>query len=220
MRSVTSRSHRTIPNEVLHNLPSSKVTDRTLELEPWFWLANLLQRANNERTLSDKELRQETSRLARRFKADSRSHRLEQVRQTFVLRIGLRDPDAWLHRLTQKVASTLDFYANQSRAKVSIVNFETWATLEVDDHGRVGVTLPDPFNDFLSHLQGAEVGRIRLCENCAAFFYAKRTDQKACSKRCNSARRVRAWRNKRDRYEYARKLKSAGVSRMAEDEAL
>jgi len=69
----------------------------------------------------------------------------------------------------------------------------------------------DPFKDFLVALEGVEAVRVRQCPVCRHFFYALRKDQKACSKRCNSARRVRDWRANQASHEYQRKLRSAGL---------
>jgi hypothetical protein len=69
----------------------------------------------------------------------------------------------------------------------------------------------DPFKDFLAALQGVEAVRVRQCPMCSRFFYALRKDQKACSKRCNAARRVRDWRANQARHEYRRKLSGAGL---------
>jgi hypothetical protein len=43
------------------------------------------------------------------------------------------------------------------------------------------------------------------------FFFALRKDQQACSRRCNSSRRVREWRANQTHYEYRRKLRGAGI---------
>jgi hypothetical protein len=53
--------------------------------------------------------------------------------------------------------------------------------------------------------------RVRQCPVCKGFFFALRKDQKACSTRCNAARRVRQWRANQVQYEYRRKLRSAGL---------
>jgi len=77
--------------------------------------------------------------------------------------------------------------------------------------GTVTTRWVDPFKDFLAALEGVEVVRLRQCPICSRFFYALRKDQKACSKRCNAARRERDWRANQSSYEYQRKLKSAGL---------
>jgi predicted nucleic acid-binding Zn ribbon protein len=78
--------------------------------------------------------------------------------------------------------------------------------------GRIDAKAFDPYRDFfLLALSGSEVSRHRECEVCKSFFYAIRLNQSACSKRCNSVRRVRNWREKQATYEQSRKFKSAGV---------
>ena len=77
--------------------------------------------------------------------------------------------------------------------------------------GRVETQWVDPYKDFLSALEGVEAGRVRQCPECRHFFFALRKDQQACSRRCNSSRRVREWRANQARYEYRRKLRGAGI---------
>jgi hypothetical protein len=69
----------------------------------------------------------------------------------------------------------------------------------------------DPYKHFLSALEGVEAGRVRQCLECRRFFFALRKDQQACSRRCNSSRRVREWRENQTHYEYRRKLRGAGI---------
>jgi len=78
-------------------------------------------------------------------------------------------------------------------------------------NGTVTTKWVDPFKDFLAALDGVEAVRVRQCPVCGRFFYAFRKDQKACSKRCNSSRRVRDWRANQASHEYQRKLRSAGL---------
>jgi len=77
--------------------------------------------------------------------------------------------------------------------------------------GVVATQYLDPYNDFLVALKGVSATRVRQCPVCNHFFFALREDQKACSKRCNAARRVREWRANQARYEYRRKLTEAGL---------
>jgi hypothetical protein len=77
--------------------------------------------------------------------------------------------------------------------------------------GRVETHWVDPYKDFLGALEGVEPGRVRQCPECRRFFFALRKDRQACSKRCNSSRRVREWRANQARYEYRRKLRGAGI---------
>ena len=76
---------------------------------------------------------------------------------------------------------------------------------------------PEPLRRaFMKALEGAETRRIRRCPICERIFYAVRETQKACSQRCNATRRVRAWRTNQAKYEYARKLRLAGVESQSE----
>jgi len=96
-----------------------------------------------------------------------------------------------------------------SNSRASI--WAQFVTLREKD-GRVYVNVFDPYNEFfLLALRGSEVSRHRTCEVCGNFFYAIRLNQRACSKRCNSVRRVRNWREKQATHEQNRKFKSAGV---------
>ena len=92
--------------------------------------------------------------------------------------------------------------------------YQTPATSRSEIWMRKGVVTTlwiDPFKDFLAALDAVEAERVRQCPRCRRFFYALRKDQKACSKRCNAARRVRDWRANRRRHEYRRKLRKAGL---------
>lgn len=86
----------------------------------------------------------------------------------------------------------------------------SWSAIWMTD-GVVTTLWADPFRDFLAALKGVEAKRVRQCPTCGHFFYALRKDQKACSKRCNAARRVRDWRANQARHEYRSKLRGAGL---------
>lgn len=47
------------------------------------------------------------------------------------------------------------------------------------------------YQQFLDHLNGAELTRLKRCPVCSRFFWARRSDQEACAKRCANVRRVR-----------------------------
>ena len=78
--------------------------------------------------------------------------------------------------------------------------------------GRIASHWAAPFCDFLTALEGFEAACLRQCAVCSRFFAALRKDQKACSKRCNTSRRVRQWRMHQALYEYRRKLRGAGLA--------
>jgi hypothetical protein len=69
----------------------------------------------------------------------------------------------------------------------------------------------DPFADFLRAVGGVEARRIGICPICRRFYFAIRSDSRTCSRGCGTALRVREWRVNQNKYEYNRKLKSAGV---------
>jgi hypothetical protein len=66
--------------------------------------------------------------------------------------------------------------------------------IRVNEKGEVGL-VPSPV---FEALQGVEADRIRECENvkCRRIFWAARSDQPCCSKKCANARRVQRWRDK------------------------
>ncbi len=77
--------------------------------------------------------------------------------------------------------------------------------------GRINLRLGGPFATFVDALNGAEAERIRRCTVCPNIFYALRSDQEACSKRCNATRRARLWRANQAKYEQTRKEKPETV---------
>jgi hypothetical protein len=92
------------------------------------------------------------------------------------------------------------------------------ATIEAPSYIRLsGILLrvdPDgispEFADSLDALRRVETDRIRECQNlaCRRLYWAGRTDQPCCSKRCANARRVQLW-----RAEYATQHKLARVQK-------
>ena len=69
----------------------------------------------------------------------------------------------------------------------------------------------DPFKYFLVRSRASRPGESASVRNRRRFFFALRKDQQACSRRCNSSRRVREWRANQTHYEYRRKLRGAGI---------
>jgi hypothetical protein len=82
---------------------------------------------------------------------------------------------------------------------------------EIDRDGILQTNSESLYEDFCAVLAGTEVWRFRKCEICPAIFFAVRSDQETCSRRCNAVRGMRKWRAKQGEYEYNRKLKLAGV---------
>jgi hypothetical protein len=56
----------------------------------------------------------------------------------------------------------------------------------------------DPLEPFLRTLEGTETNRIGRCPICDRFFFAIRTDRRACSRACGTALRVREHRQRDD----------------------
>lgn len=86
--------------------------------------------------------------------------------------------------------------------------------LTVGPDGNIGASVP-AWGQFQKILENADGTRIRKCsindDQCEGYFYAIRSNQTACSLRCARVQRTRRWRGNQDKYEYNRKLKSAGV---------
>ena len=72
-------------------------------------------------------------------------------------------------------------------------------TLVSVEAGRVALeVLPDPLELFLRALEGTETDRLGRCPICDRFFFAIRTDRRACSRACGTALRVRQHRQRDD----------------------
>jgi hypothetical protein len=84
---------------------------------------------------------------------------------------------------------------------------EFWGEFQIDSSGRLRENPFNPRDEFKRALQGAEIDRLRQCEICGHFFYAVPIDRKTCSQKCNTTRRVRAWRAHQAKYEQTRKEK-------------
>jgi len=59
-------------------------------------------------------------------------------------------------------------------------------------------TIGDPLEPFLRALEGTETDRIGRCPICDRFFFAIRTDRRACSRACGTVLRVREYRQRDD----------------------
>ena len=87
---------------------------------------------------------------------------------------------------------------------------ESLAFAEIDKTGRFHLEL----TPLLRAIDGAEVGRIRVCRICRNLFWAGRTDQVCCSGKCAGANRTRKWRER-----YPEKYKQQRISRLNESES-
>jgi hypothetical protein len=90
-------------------------------------------------------------------------------------------------------------------------------------NGKAVVMGNSALDAFLDALDGADLAYIRRCplDDCGRFFWAPRLDAPCCSKAHTSRYRVQRFRKSREdpryrerqkKYEYTRKLKSAGVT--------
>ena len=77
---------------------------------------------------------------------------------------------------------------------IKLTNSAGLVGLRVDERGEVRLVPSQVFEAF----QGVEADRIRECENlkCRRIFWAARSDQPCCSKKCANVRRVQRWRDK------------------------
>jgi hypothetical protein len=233
--SVRSRS---VTNSKSQAEPPRKSHER---LAPWLELANLLPRPPlpDERKRSPNPLlgmlSLEKGRTERRAESPAEFvHRFENSGVSCILaitasldlsllRTNSDQARRFLH-LVDEIAETLRTLVAAAAPHVLraagdtplLVNqlYETPATSRSEiciREGRVETDWVDPYKDFLSALEGVEAGRVRQCPECQRFFFALRKDQQACSRRCNSSRRVREWRANQTQYEYRRKLRGAGI---------
>jgi hypothetical protein len=230
---VKDRSQSVTNTRDLRVEPHRKAHERR---GPWSKLANLLPPPP-----SRDQLRFLDSEPLERWRADCRTVHLDEFvnhieRSRLAQALGITDPlDLQLLHddpdhgrrfvdLVAEIAATLQTLLSAASPKVLrelgekplLIKrlYETSAASwsEIWMHkGTVTTQLIDPFKDFLAALEGVEAIRVRQCPVCSRFFYAFRKDQKACSKRCNSARRVRDWRANQARHEYNRKLRGAGL---------
>jgi len=76
-----------------------------------------------------------------------------------------------------------------------------------------------PLRLFLAVLETVPRGRIRCCIRCDRYFFAKRTDQKACSYSCANVARVTRYRERWRGYEQTRKNNRAAKLRREKLEA-
>ncbi len=205
-------------------------------LGPWLKLANLLPPPPSRDELRFLDLAPierwqakcrttPPAKLLRSF-TQSRLARAPAIAATVDLPLLRDDPDQARRflDLVREIAFTLQTLASVGPSKILKAAgqvpvlikrlYQTPATSRSEIWIRKGVLTTrwiGPFKDFLAALDGAEAQRVRQCPMCGRFFYALRKDQKACSKRCNVARRVREWRASQARHEYRRKLRKAGL---------
>jgi len=227
LQSVTESSHDT-------REPPQKTYGR---LGPWLELANLLPPAplRDELKFLDPEPIDRWQAQCRGIPAAKFLHKFMQSRLARVPVLAatvhlplLRDDPDQAPRfldLVSEIASILQTLVTAGSSKVLKATghglllikrlYQTPATSRSEiwmRNGALTVLWIDAFKDFLTVLVGVEVVRLRQCPMCRRFFYALRKDKKACSKRCNAARRVRDWRANQSRHEYRRKLRKAGLS--------
>lgn len=91
--------------------------------------------------------------------------------------------------LRSMIRNNLSALRENSRRLKYIIELKT--QLKIDEKGKVSFT----FNEFIDVLQGVEISRIRICENCFGIFWQGRNDQRGCNKNCANNIRVRDSRN-------------------------
>ncbi len=202
------------------------IPPRAAQLEPWLGLVNLLQFEPNGaggfaplETLTPDDQNRLHVAFTRWFDSlpfgESRSLFFplsDWVRGRSRLIQTYRDARAFLERVPAMAwSSRTEPFELSSDAAYEEVPFPIMQYAGGTDDGRIRFQA-DPLREALkTALEGAEIRRMRRCPICGRFFYARRVTQQACSKGCNSTRRVRAWREKQAEYEHNRKLRSAGV---------
>jgi len=80
----------------------------------------------------------------------------------------------------------------------------------IDADGLVRVR-SGPWGFFRDAIRGLPAARFRCCRVCDKFFFARRSNMKACSRRCAQIERTRRWRAKQAELEVRRKFKRRGV---------
>jgi hypothetical protein len=235
-KQIASPYHSQSVTESRHN--GCETPRKSLErLEPWLKLANLLPPAplRDELKFLDKEPIALWQAQCRSIPAaeflhnfiQSRLARMPVLAATVHLPLLRDDPDqaprflelvsemALILQTLVTAGSSTVLKATDPRPVLIKRLYQTPATARSEiwmRNGALTVSRIDAFKDFLTVLDGVEAARLRQCPICRRFFYALRKDKKACSKRCNAARRVRDWRANQSRHEYQRKLRKAGLS--------
>lgn len=58
--------------------------------------------------------------------------------------------------------------------------FQSKTRMNIDENGYIRFL----GNEFIEALEGVEISRIRICENCSRIFWAFRVDKKGCNENC------------------------------------
>jgi hypothetical protein len=202
--------------------------ERYERLKLWIEFVNLFERAFRESPVPDPPLENQANADFVRFiqsAPDTRYFPGEQLRR------WLREYAAFEQfvQLLTNVARTLRFCASEGPEKLDLNLIPPVPQVLDRSETLLKVETYDPYRDyFVKAIEGVEHARIRRCPICAKFFYAvrgpgksERSGTKACSKRCNQARKQREWREQeRKRTETTRILLQEGSSVMQIAEAL
>lgn len=207
-------------------IPKDSPAKRCRLLEPWLSLANLVP------ATADHPARAEDAAVCALYRralaafpeprlipgAERLDPRMSQ-RAVWFLGYGFRERDALkLYTLAYAVRETFEAILRAERERTAGETRPAFSAAAhpaefcIDAQGCVVHSEGDLFHGlFLKALEGLAAARIGRCEICASWFFAKRSDQRACSRRCGTALRVRAWRAREADYEQRRKFKRAGL---------
>jgi hypothetical protein len=108
---------------------------------------------------------------------------------------------SWFQRLEQEVKDPVQ-RSHVPRPAIHVPPWkaeggEFWGEFVIEA-GRLRDNPANLRDVFKLALCGAEIDRLRQCGICRHFFYAIPIDRKTCSEKCNTRRRVRAWRGVED----------------------
>jgi hypothetical protein len=158
---------------------------------------------------------------------DSASFPAERLRQWFYSWPNRDDARDRLMRLSDAVADTFRYVAGEPSNELAEDEGPVFGVGFSMVEGRFEFDDFDAYKShFLSAMRGLELGRIGRCSNCRRLYFrlrykagSEKANSKACSRKCNTARRQRDWRKKQERYNLDRKFREAGLIPIRDDEA-
>lgn len=109
--------------------------------------------------------------------------------------------------LVRRLFDSLDFLVNaQARHLRGCLPVRLALQTERAAKGAL-VRVRDPYEDFLTALEGLDLSRLDGCPVCKRFFVALRSDQKTCTPRCANRLRVFRFRQKAVEYQANRRFR-------------
>jgi hypothetical protein len=158
---------------------------------------------------------------------NSASFPAERLRQWFYSWPDKVDARGRLWRLSDAVADTFRYVAGETSNELAEDDGPVFGVGFSMPEGRFEFDDFDPYRShFLAAMRGIEGGRIGRCSSCGRLYFrlryktgSEKVNSKACSKRCNTARRQRDWRKKQERYNQDRKIREYGLIPIHDDEA-